>query len=1144
MRSKSWFNITLIVGLIMASLPTWNNSVAKAAEPEQEAVEVALPVKKISDYRVSGLIRDKFDKDKKKYEQKKYSGLLSALPKKEDYMLEHYDSLFTRFSNLKAQINEDAGAGNKITKIEFLKGNEVVQTQMVNNQTYTADVLLKPEIVPVESTDNISPSGATLSFKLVGKKWVMWKTSSWMEEDKGQRVTPSKFPSGIDAYPGTFFTHLASFARNKDYKSKKYPGIVKFHEGWLDETQTVLDDLNKDALKDKRIKVEENRADITFPYYGKTITNGVTYKNTEAKDLKITSLGYAGVYFTQYYIEPGYYEEGKQLMVYASSYIYTIKAQSYRYPDRIRVYTAKGKGDKPTDPKCTEERGQEVSGKDLNPNVSAVILADQRGSEQFNVLQGIPTSETLYGNVFAKNYLYQNKFVQMTGKCTFEVTVNKTFTLEWEETTTITDANGNSIEKTETKTKPQTVTKTYEVERPFSYWIIDNLEVYQIDEARLRNYAFDGEEISISPQNYDPPLYSTEETGGYEAPNPPSSIDTTGGVIPGEDASSEEFPEDAENAVDKVKVTNDTFTFEGTTIIDGAQTEESGPTPGRIQQASQIGQDVLYSPYNMIPITKTNKANQPSSGTIFYGLMSGNINGGENKEYPINGINSVTVHTPVVLYPSVSDDQAHNQKTEPAQNRSAIILERPFIVHLPNSGQHTNYKGYGNRDYGKYVRNKQVKFPFDVYDVFRTTFYPKGTWIDVASYEEEVEFYLPVWVDEGFYDVEMRTFAENAPENPSEQTNANLDLNHHVAKATVPVDVVGRLYDFHVTDIADFNWESVFRMEQGSQMHTGNSYWVGQGDIDGDPRYTSSQYTLPLRPGSHPVFKNLVTKTGYHFKFELKTKGNMFSAKDGVEIVPSFYFIPLLKEKDNPTPIIGERVPVDLYYHTNDKYFIQIGSKDDKESRYVILNERLRNVPQVELEDTARYQYDVEKSFSEVNQISRAQYLEQYKDKTTKQKTMVGGYGGLFLIAPIRTYIGPMTELPTGVDPYRANAAIQKWYGEYSIPAGVYAVEKGTNIAEYGRTHQGLDDASPIFLKDGYIVVNFDLRSVQNGQKDSPHLQYIHGKLMNQWSQMEGFKKKDVIDPYGRTLPIEDGDVIYYDGKYSSRSDFVPMVTH
>jgi hypothetical protein len=911
---------------------------------------------------------------------------------------------------------------------------------------------------------------------------------------------------------------------------------------------TLLNELNNPGIINDTIKVDKTRKDIEFLYYGEK-KEGWTDKSTEVKALKVTTLGHAGIYFTQYYDHPGYHEPGKELMVYASSYIYTIKAQSYRYPDRIKVYVSdQPVNDKPTDPKCTDPvPAQTLDGKDLDPAVRAEIKADARGSEQFNVLQGIPTSETLYGNVFAKNYLYQNKFVQMTGKCEFEVTVNKTFTLKWDPKKKVTGVDGKETEMPDPQTDEETVTKTYKVERPYSYWVIDNLEVYQIEEAKLENYAFDGEQISISPQNYEPPSYTTVETGRFEAPDPPSSVDVDGGVESGgterPDVSSKEFKEDAEKVVDKVKVTNDTFTFEGFTIMDGAQTEESGPTPGRIQQAAQIGQDVLYSPYNMIPTTKTNKANQPSTGTIFYGLMSGNINGGENKEYPINGINSVTVHTPVVLYPSVSDDKAHNQKTEPAQNRSAIILERPFIVHLPNSGQHTNYKGYGNRDYGKYVRNKQVKFPFDVYDVFRTTFYPKGTWIDVASYEEEVEFYLPVWVDEGFYDVEMRTFAENAPENPSEQTNANLDLTHHVAKATVPVDVVGRLYDFHVTDIADYNWETVFRMEQGSQMHTGNSYWVGQGDIDGDPRYTSSQYTLPLRPGSHPVFKNLVTKTGYHFKFELKTKGNMFSAKDGVEIVPSFSFIPLVKEQGNPTPQIGERVEVDLYYHTNDKYFIQIGSKEDKESRYVILNERLRNVPQVELEDTARYQYDVEKSFAEINQMSRAQYLAQYKEKTTKQKTTVGGYGELFLSAPIRTYIGPKTELPAGVDPYRANAAIQKWYGEYSIPAGVYAVEKGTNIAEYGRTHQGLDDASPIFLKDGYIVVSFDIRSVQNGQKDQPHLHYIHGKLMNQWSQMEGFKK-DVIDPYGRTLPIEDGDVIYYDGKYSSRSDFVPMVTH
>ena len=39
------------------------------------------------------------------------------------------------------------------------------------------------------------------------------------------------------------------------------------------------------------------------------------------------------------------------------------------------------------------------------------------------------------------------------------------------------------------------------------------------------------------------------------------------------------------------------------------------------------------------------------------------VNGSDTMNFAIYGINPVTVHTPVVIYPGVSDDQAHNQKT-------------------------------------------------------------------------------------------------------------------------------------------------------------------------------------------------------------------------------------------------------------------------------------------------------------------------------------------------------------------------------------------------------------------------------------------------------------------------------------------------
>jgi hypothetical protein len=139
--------------------------------------------------------------------------------------------------------------------------------------------------------------------------------------------------------------------------------------------------------------------------------------------------------------------------------------------------------------------------------------------------------------------------------------------------------------------------------------------------------------------------------------------------------------------------------------------------------------------------------------------------------------------------------------------------------------------------------------------------------------------------------------------------------------------------------------------------------------------------------------------------------------------------------------------------------------------------------------------------------------------------------------------LGPKNGLPEGVDSARANASIQRWYGEYSLPAELFAVEAGTNVAEYGRTHQGLTDKSPIFLRDGYIVVNFNIETVRDGQTDKPYLQYIHAPLMNQWQQMEGFQRK-ITDPYGRTFILMDGDVVFYQADQTSRDDFQSMVTH
>lgn len=790
-----------------------------------------------------------------------------------------------------------------------------------------------------------------------------------------------------------------------------------------------------------------------------------------------------------------------------------------------------------TEGECTDPSpsGVPISGRYMDPVVTAKILADRRGGEQFDVSRGIPTSESLYGNILARDYLYQNKFVNMTGSCKFTVNVEKTWSLTWDPGKPGKGPDGKPITVPDPQTDQETVTQTYTIERKYSFWVIDNLEVYKIAQATLTNYALPGGQISISPQGYREPQYAAAQSGNYYPPSSPGTVTAPGGSKSGgktrPSPDNENLMSYADKAVGKVQVTNDSLSFNNQTIINGGRVDETGPMPGTIPAPTHIGQDVLYSPNNMISSSKVNRTNTTSSGTISYALLPGNINGGSNQEFPIYGINTVTVHTPVVNYSSVTDDQAHNQKTKPNANRAAFILDRPFTVRIPTSGQHQNYPGYGNRDYRKYIRTKQVYFPFDVYSHDKTTFYPKNTWITIPVNQIDTDFFLPVWVNEGNYEVYFRTIAENAPDNFSTQSSANLDLSHHVATDVEPVEVIGRVYDFRITDIADYNWETVFRTQKGSATPRSTSYWIGQKDIDGAVRGNSLPYTLPIAPGKHPEqgYKNISVKTGYHFKFDLKTKGNMFSAKDGISITPTFYFV----NKDG-----SQRQAVDLYYHSGNRNFIRIGSAQDQEKRYVILNERLRNVPQTELQDTASYLYNHGEA---TGGITAQAYTKQFIDKIKKNKTWVGRYDWMLLPSALRTYIGPKSGIPASVDSERANVAIQRWYGEYSIPSDVYIVKKGTDLAAYARD-KGLDEKSDVFLKKGFVVVNFNVETIQGGNTTSPHLQYIHAPLMNQW-KLEGYANW-YTNPYGYRFALMDGDTVLYHADQSSKKDFTSQVPH
>ncbi|MDP4098866.1 DUF5704 domain-containing protein [Paenibacillus sp. P96] len=665
---------------------------------------------------------------------------------------------------------------------------------------------------------------------------------------------------------------------------------------------------------------------------------------------------------------------------------------------------------------CTPPQSAGVkTGSLLNSSAVGKIKADTRGSEKFEVSKGIPTSESLYGNVLAKEYLYNNKFEKFTGTCTFTVPVSKTYKLKWTEKEDYENSKGETKSRDVNKSRSVTVTPSYDIIRHYSYWTIPGLQVFKIDNAKLYNYAFQGNGIVIEPgSSYNVPTMDVEtEVVNLLEPSPVSASapsETIDGGSSEPDVPDEDLESYAEEETPELDVRNDKLIFNGETVMDGSMVKTKTKDPGAIKTPLSIDENALYRPENVIPVSKTNKADNESTGTIEYSPLDGSLGNPEKMRQPIDDLNNVTVHTPVVMYPSVTNDKEHNQKVYPTAGTAALVLDRPFTVTIPTSGPHRDIKGYGNRDYAKYTAYKQVLFEFDVYNEDMGKYIPANTWIDIPITQLETTFRMPVWVNEGKYTVHFRSIAENAPESFTWESMANLNLVNHVAVNTIPVEVIGRLYDFKVTDIVDYDWETVFRTKKGSSEPTGAAYWVGPHSLDGTARGNTPPFILPILPGSHPNegYKNVAIKTGYHFKFDFKTKGNMFGPKDHVKVVPTFYFV----SKDG-----AKRQKVDLYYHnqTTGQKFVKIGSSQDTVTRSMVLNSRMRNVPSTELTNTAKY----------VATYGFTDFMKQAGKKNT-----IGSYGLLDLAQRVRTLIGPTANVPKSVDPGRAVASMQKWYGE------------------------------------------------------------------------------------------------------------------
>lgn len=303
------------------------------------------------------------------------------------------------------------------------------------------------------------------------------------------------------------------------------------------------------------------------------------------------------------------------------------------------------------------------------------------------------------------------------------------------------------------------------------------------------------------------------------------------------------------------------------------------------------------------------------------------------------------------------------------------------IYDKDNNGSNPDSDDTADR-YDKYVREKQVRFPFPVYitDMNAETYYPlKGNytqWITVQ--DNTFKFYIPTWAEENtthfkraasstlsdterekdLYDIQFRVNAINASaltENGTpdeEQDTLNSESEHYTATYHLFANVSGHIYDFEVLgtndkdmfsgysdDVSeDTKYPFAVNMEEkktGTLNRFGNKYvrYTDHGLITDS---WDKSDTIPLRLGSSHQYSEMGNLwKGTTFAFSVKTIANLSDDDDYLRITPTLRYYDKNGNKYVQDDADPEKDLIVYYSDDNGKY-VRVGSKDDTVDRYTV----------------------------------------------------------------------------------------------------------------------------------------------------------------------------------------------------------------
>lgn len=855
---------------------------------------------------------------------------------------------------------------------------------------------------------------------------------------------------------------------------------------------------------------------------------------------------------TKKWIEEGFLSKGKNINQIKSGQTKVLLGGMEVY----LVYQKETNNSEPDNPNEEPKKDNSILNME-GPSSNGLISADKRNNEYFDVSEGIPATESLYANVNTSSYLLGYHFEKKVGTITYPVKVRKEYLLSW----TVENDRGEEqvIEK-------QLVESVVNVKRTYGYWQINNFDLYGLDEAIVYNYALPGERCVF-------------DTNGNKLKIPTvnlkhSSLLNDHIIVPGEISNGitlktqaiygyntkpaipkEDFAKIANNKIPDLKVKNDSLIINGKPVISDTIKKIEGPEIDLAYLAtikdkgySLSEESSLLKEGLVVGGTKENGIYHSSGTSKYKRIASIKSKYNENVDYSIPNINSVVVHTPVICNVIVSDDNDQYVQLEKNSSALNLVLDKEketndFYLQISNYGFHSNKKGYKERDYNNSLRDEdvsyiakingqlrnEVKFPFDIYHYNKAgerVLVNKNTWLTLG--EDNHEFSLPIWVSEGRYTASCRSVAVNADMANLDQIGepyANTKIFNYVASNNVDIEVSGRIYGLTIYDVTDYPiWQDVFRIHNSLELKINEPdvYLDGSKGIDFNKNYRydyttgtkdqygrdtdrKQKYTFPLVDGSHPGHLNQgILKTGYGVRFRLTTVGNMYSEASSILIKPRFYYV------DSSG---NNREEVNLYYEetiaNENRKLVKVGDSLDRINiKFQEAGSPYVGIPRNELKNTSKL---LEKDYEEI----------------------LGKREGLFNFGHIRipSSFRTFTDLESKY--------IQNWYGYYYLPSILYATPMNTDVYDYSRKY-GVSFHEDFWLDDGYIIVNFDILTVDDSGQVRLGYYNKNNILSNDYNSMwelEGFKSKKISSD-GTVFNFEEGDFLLYDINSSMQDDY------